>query len=151
MPIFVFRTAGTWTSDRITIRRAVSWSGPIHFPCALGVHTRANNPCPRLLFACPRRVHFPCASRVQHMIYFWNIQMQLQYTSEDRWNTWNIHLKHLQKHLKTIVKHRQHPNKTLATYMWNICNILINTFATYVWKTNETLGTYSCNIHVQPL
>jgi hypothetical protein len=34
--------------------------------------------------------------------------------------------KHLQKHVKTletIVKHTQHPDKTLATYMWNICNI----------------------------
>jgi hypothetical protein len=27
------------------------------------------------------------------------------------------------KHLKTIVKHTQHPDKTLATYVWNTCNI----------------------------
>jgi hypothetical protein len=37
-----------------------------------------------------------------------------------------------EKHLKTIVKHTQHPDKTLATYMSNICNIEINTIATYV-------------------
>jgi hypothetical protein len=35
---------------------------------------------------------------MQHMIYFWNIQIQqLQHTSEDSWNTW---LKHASKHLK---------------------------------------------------
>jgi hypothetical protein len=45
------------------------------------------------------------------------------------------------EHLKTIVKHKQHPDKTLATYVRNICNIQINTLATNVWKkTDETLG-----------
>jgi hypothetical protein len=36
------------------------------------------------------------------------------------------------EHLKTIVKHKQHPDKTLATYVRNICNIQINTLATNV-------------------
>jgi CII-binding regulator of phage lambda lysogenization HflD len=51
------------------------------------------------------------------------------------------HLKHasetLKKHLKTLenqCKHMQYPDKTLATYMWNICIIQINTLATYVRK-----------------
>jgi hypothetical protein len=42
-------------------------------------------------------------------------------------------------HLKIIVKHTEHPDKTLATYVWNIYNIQNNTLATYVWK-NRTLG-----------
>jgi hypothetical protein len=37
-----------------------------------------------------------------------------------------------EKHSKTIVKHIQHPDKTLATYMRNVCNIQINTPATYI-------------------
>jgi hypothetical protein len=37
-----------------------------------------------------------------------------------------------EKHLKTIVKHTQHPDKTLASYGSNIYNIEINTLATYV-------------------
>jgi hypothetical protein len=34
--------------------------------------------------------------------------------------------------MKIIVKHTQH--QILATYIWNICNIKINTLPTYVWK-----------------
>jgi hypothetical protein len=53
-------------------------------------------------------------------------------------NTWNMRLKHLPKHMKTlekvIAKHMQHPDKTFATYVWNIWNIKINTLATYVEK-----------------
>jgi hypothetical protein len=45
----------------------------------------------------------------------------------------------------------QHPDKTLATYVWNICNIQINTLATYAGKTDKIFGTYACNIRVQPL
>jgi len=38
----------------------------------------------------------------------------------------------LEKHLRNIqIKH-------FATHVWNICNIQINTLATYVKKTNET-------------
>ena len=33
----------------------------------------------------------------------------------------------------------------------NICNIKINTLATYVEKTDETLEIEACNIRVQPL
>jgi hypothetical protein len=36
------------------------------------------------------------------------------------------------KHLKTIATHTQHPDKTLATYEYNICNNQINTLATYI-------------------
>jgi hypothetical protein len=44
--------------------------------------------------------------KMQHPIYFWNIKMQhLLHTSEGRWNTWNMHLKHLQKHLKPLKNH----------------------------------------------
>jgi hypothetical protein len=61
------------------------------------------------------------------------------------------HLKHASetltnthgKHLKTIVKHTQHPNKTLVTYVWNICNIQINTLATYVWENRWNIGNRS--------
>jgi hypothetical protein len=65
--------------------------------------------------------------KMQHPIYFWNIQTQhLQHTSEDRWNTWNMCLKHLKKYLKNTwnhCKHTQHPDKTLATSVWNTYNI----------------------------
>jgi hypothetical protein len=95
-------------------------------------------------------------------VYFWNIQIQyLQHTFEDRWNTWNVHLKQLQKHLKTlktIVKHTQHLDKTPAIYVWNICNIQINTLATYVWKNrwnnrNRSLQHLDLlfNIHMEHL
>jgi hypothetical protein len=54
-------------------------------------------------------------SQQQHPIYFENIQMKrLQHTSEDKWNIWNMRLKHLQQYLKTLDK----PLK-------NICNIQI--------------------------
>jgi hypothetical protein len=39
----------------------------------------------------------------------------------------------------------QHPDKTLATYVWNICNIKTNTFATYVWKNRWNIE----NRHLQ--
>jgi hypothetical protein len=81
---------------------------------------------------------------------------QLQHTSEGRWNIWNMLLKHLKKHLKTLenhCKHTQHPDKHMQRmYVWNICRIQINTLATYVRKnTDETLVTDLCDIHVQPL
>jgi hypothetical protein len=47
-------------------------------------------------------------------------------------------LKYLKKHLKTLEKHcnhTQHPNKTNIMYVWNICNIQINTLATCIRKT----------------
>jgi hypothetical protein len=60
------------------------------------------------------------------------------------------------------VKHMQHPDKTLATCVWNICNIQIrhllqHTFETeetfakiyHMWQlqhTSETLEIYICNI-----
>ena len=37
-----------------------------------------------------------------------------------------------EKTLETTMKHTQHPDKTLATYVRNICDIQINTLATYV-------------------
>jgi hypothetical protein len=74
-----------------------------------------------------------------------NIQpKQLQHTYETveifktcAWNTW--------KHLKNNYKHKQHLDKTLVTYVWNICNIQINTFATYVWKNRWNIR----NRHLQ--
>jgi hypothetical protein len=50
------------------------------------------------------------------------------------WNTWNMRMKHLEKPWNHCAKHTQHPDKTLATYVWNICNIQINTLVTCVWK-----------------
>ena len=86
-----------------------------------------------------------------------------------------MYLKHLQKHLKTVVKHMQHPNKThlqhtsektyetlehkLATYVYNhcdICNIPIYfcnihiKYLQHAYETPETLkhtlATHACNI-----
>jgi hypothetical protein len=51
---------------------------------------------------------------------------------------------------KAITKYMQHPDKRHATYVLNTWNIQINTLATYLWKTIETLGK-ACNILVQPL
>jgi hypothetical protein len=73
---------------------------------------------------------------MQHLIYFWNIQMQhLQYTFEGRWNTWNKRLKHLWNAWKILENHyhMQHLDKTLA-------NIRM--------KTPRPLETYACNMHV---
>jgi hypothetical protein len=39
------------------------------------------------------------------------------------------------KILENHCKQTQHPNKILATYVWNIYNIQINTLAIYVSKT----------------
>jgi len=55
----------------------------------------------------------------------------------------NILMKYLKNtpetHLKTIATIRKHPNKTHATYAYNIFNIQVNTIETYIWKnTNET-------------
>jgi hypothetical protein len=37
----------------------------------------------------------PATGTVQYPIYFWNVQMKhMQHTSEDRWKTWNMCLKH---------------------------------------------------------
>jgi hypothetical protein len=59
--------------------------------------------------------HQKARKELQHPIYFWNIQMRhLQRMPENRWNTWNMHTKHLQthiKHLNTIVKYTQHTDK----------------------------------------
>jgi hypothetical protein len=44
---------------------------------------------------------------------------------------------------KTIIKHTQHPDKTLTTYVWNICNIQISTLATYVWKNRGNIRNRS--------
>jgi hypothetical protein len=75
-------------------------------------------PCRRRERRCSRR----WGGEMQHPIYFWNIQIQQsQHTSEDSGNTWNMLLKHLKKHLKTLenhCNHMQHPNKTHATYVW---------------------------------
>jgi hypothetical protein len=53
----------------------------------------------------------------------------------------NILMKHLKNtpetHLKTIATIRKHPNKTHATYMYNIFNIQINTTETYIWKNTD--------------
>jgi hypothetical protein len=38
----------------------------------------------------------------------------------------------LAKTLENHVKHTQHPDKILATHVLNICNIQINTLATYI-------------------
>jgi hypothetical protein len=103
---------------------------------------------------------FPLSTRihVQILIYFWNIQMQhLQYTSEDRWNTWNMLLKHLktsEKYLITItnicniqIKHLQHMSENIWTSRW--------THLRYTFEnTDETLGTYAykhCNIWDIPI
>jgi len=40
-----------------------------------------------------------------------------------------------QTHLKSIATIRKHPNKTHATYVYNIFNIQINTIEKYIWKT----------------
>jgi hypothetical protein len=71
---------------------------------------------------------------VPPLAYTCNIQ------KKDRWNTWNMHLKHLQKQLKIIANIGKHPDKTLTTYVWNICNIQINTLATYLWKNRWNIG-----------
>jgi hypothetical protein len=52
---------------------------------------------------------------------------------------WTHLQKHLEKHMKNIAKHKQYPDKTLAAYVWNVCNIQINTLATYTYeKTDKT-------------
>jgi hypothetical protein len=71
------------------------------------------------------------------------------------------HLKHVsetlvktsKKHLNTVATHTQHLNKTLTSYVWNICNIQINTLRLQNTseKTDKTLGTDICNMRVQPL
>jgi hypothetical protein len=58
------------------------------------------------------------------------------------------HLKHVSEtliktHKKTIAKHTQDPDKIFATYVWNICNIQINTLATYVWKNRWNIENRS--------
>ena len=86
-------------------------------------------------------------------------------------------LKHASKTFaKTLEKHTQHPDKTLVTFVWNICNIQINTLATYIWKnrwnirnrslqhtctniatyatswsTYATSAWHTCNIPLKPL
>jgi hypothetical protein len=40
-------------------------------------------------------------------------------------HVWNTCKKHLKNTWKAIVKHMEYPDKTLATYIWNICNIQI--------------------------
>jgi hypothetical protein len=84
----------------------------------------------------------------------------LQHTSQDKWSTWNIRLKtnetletciwntwkkNTWKTLENHWKHTQHPDKTLTTYVWNICNIQINKLATYVEKHRWNIG----NSHLQ--
>jgi ribosomal protein L16/L10AE len=53
----------------------------------------------------------------------------------------NILMKHLKNthktHLKTIATIRKHPNRTHATYVYNIFNIQINTAETYIWKNTD--------------
>jgi hypothetical protein len=93
---------------------------------------------------------------MQHLMYFWNTQMQhLQHMFEGRWNTWNMLLEHLKKpwkHLKIIasirniqIKRIQHPPET---HKWNIGNrplqhtcttiatyaISQSTFVTSIWN-----------------
>jgi hypothetical protein len=52
-----------------------------------------------------------------------------------RASTWGLlESKTFAKTLKNHYKHKQHPDKTLATYVENICNIQTNTFATHVRK-----------------
>jgi hypothetical protein len=42
---------------------------------------------------------------MQYPIYFWNIQIQqLQHTSEDSWNTQNMLMKQMKKHIKNTWK-----------------------------------------------
>ena len=53
---------------------------------------------------------------------------------------------------KAIVKHMQHLDKIIATYVLNICNIQKETHLQCTYqKTDETFRTDACNIHVYPL
>jgi hypothetical protein len=76
------------------------------------------------------------------------IQMQhLQHASERQMK----HLKYAsktltktpKKHLKIIAKHTQLLDIMLATYVWNIYNIKINTLAKYVWKNRWNIRNRS--------
>jgi hypothetical protein len=84
-----------------------------------------------------------------------HLMQYLQHTKGDRLNTWNMRAETLtkicKKSWKTIATYKQHSDKTFTTYIWNICNIQINALATYVWKTNETLGTDARNVRVQTI
>jgi hypothetical protein len=55
----------------------------------------------------------------------------LQHTSEDWWNTWNIHMKHLQKHLKTLEKSLQNICNIQIKYLQHMCE----TYAISRWNT----------------
>jgi hypothetical protein len=82
---------------------------------------------------------------VQHLIYFWNIQMKhLQHTSEQ--------IKHSKHVSKTLEKSMQSiyniQIKIVITYVWNICTIQKKHLQTYVWKTDEIFGTYICKKRV---
>jgi hypothetical protein len=78
---------------------------------------------------------------VQHQIYFCNVQTKyLQHTYENRWNTWNICLKHACIAIATHAISRS----TFATSRWNTCNIrlkrlkhLKHMLETYVYSHNS--------------
>jgi hypothetical protein len=76
----------------------------------------------------------------------------LQHVSEYTRNTWNMCLKHLQRHPKTlekvIAKHMQHPNKhssekTNKIFRADACNIVYSNCNIY------NIPIYFCNIHMK--
>ena len=66
------------------------------------------------------------------------------------------HLKHAsetlakthEKYLKTIIKDTQHQDKTIATYVQNICNIQKHTYNKHMEKIDETIVTPRCYVPI---
>jgi hypothetical protein len=113
----------SWTSLRHLGRRQRCQSLSMRIPCA----------SPDLLLKHPNATVATC--------------------NEDRWNIWNMHLKHLQKHLKTLRNHCKHPDETLATNVWNTSNHLKNTLATCLYMQHpdlllQHLDKNTCNIRL---
>jgi hypothetical protein len=113
--------------------------GPVRLVSCAGLCSEPMPACPHpcLLFArlrgrsclLPLSTRIPCATPY----------LLLKHSNTTlKWNTWN-HCKHMQL-----------SDKTLATYLWNACNIQISILTTYIEKIDATLEIDACNI-IQPL
>jgi hypothetical protein len=115
-------------------------------PSASHTHARCPNSCNRRLWQMSHiaTCTTPRSTFETSISNNWNMRLKTYQTIETC--LWNTTMNRLEK---SIAKHMQHLDKTLATYVWNICNILKKTLATYVWKNHmKHLKQTLCNISV---
>jgi hypothetical protein len=128
---------------------------PMMLPASAATQ-RSIPPLPTCMYGAPTTTTGGCGrwvilQHVQLPINFWNIQNKLlQHASEERWNSWNTHLKHLRKHLKTLQKplHNICNIKTLANIYVKYTEHPNNTCNMRMKKTDKTFKIDTCKIRV---